>query len=125
MSGDLICYVFEKQIKSQKKLSVHSWATHSDENLPCSSCDKTLRTKKHLANHVTNKHTEKKPVQCDFKTNDKACSYYSTSKGNLKAHKKRVHKKLTVIIIVLLCFLSCVPSNDYKKIKQITMIAFI
>ena len=79
MSDDLVCNVCGKQFKSQKKLSQHSWATHSDENLPCSSCDKTFRTKKHLANHMTDKHTEKEPVQCDFKTNDMACTYYSTS----------------------------------------------
>ena len=97
MSDDLVCNVCGKQFKSQKKLSDHSWATHSDENLPCSSCDKTFRTKKHLANHMTDKHTEKEPVQCDFKTNDMACTYYSTSKSNLKAHKKRVHKKVTVL----------------------------
>ena len=115
MSGNLVCNVCGKQYKSQKKLSDHSWATHSDENLPCSSCDKTFRTKTHLANHITNKHTEKEPVQCDFKTNNMTCTYYSTSKGNLKAHKKRVHKKFTVIIIVLLCFFIMCAIQQLQK----------
>ena len=115
MSDDLVCNVCGKQFKSQKKLSDHSWATHSDENLPCSSCDKTFRTKKHLANHMTDKHTEKEPVQCDFKTNNMTCTYYSTSKGNLKAHKKRVHKKFTVIIIVLLCFFIMCAIQQLQK----------
>ena len=34
MSDDLVCNVCREQFKSQKKLSQHSWATHSDENLP-------------------------------------------------------------------------------------------
>ena len=117
MSDDLVCNVCGKQFKSQKKLSQHSWATHSDENLPCSSCDKTFRTKKHLANHMTDKHTEKEPVQCDFKTNDMACTYYSTSKSNLKAHKKRIHEKVTVLDPHKFACSSC----DFKTDKKFNL----
>ena len=117
MSDDLVCNVCGKQFKSQKKLSDHSWATHSDENLPCSSCDKTFRTKTHLANHITNKHTEKEPVQCDFKTNNMTSTYYSTSKGNLKAHKKRVHEKVTVLDQHKFACSSC----DFKTDKKFNL----
>ena len=125
MSGDLVCNVCRKQFKFQKKLSEHSWATHSDENLPCSSCDKTFRTKKHLANHMTDKHTEKEPVQCDFKTNNMTSTYYSTSKCNLKALKKRVHKKLRVIIIILLCLSDPYRGSDLETAFYVLVLLFL
>ena len=42
---------------------------------------------------MSNTHAENQRFSCDFKTGESACSYYSTTKSNLRAHKKRVHEK--------------------------------
>ena len=57
-----------KQFKSQKILTQHNRVVHIEEDIPCSLCDKTFRTKKHLANHKFSKHTEKESLQCDVKS---------------------------------------------------------
>ena len=90
MICDFVCNMCGKQFKSQKTLTQHIRDVHIEEDIPCSLCDKTFRTKKHLANHKFSKHKEKESLQCDI------CSYNTKSGGNLKAHKKRVHEKISV-----------------------------
>ena len=90
MICDFVCNMCGKQFKSQKTLTQHIRDVHIEEDIPCSLCEKTFRTKKHLANHKFSKHKEKESLQCD------ECSYNTKSGGNLKAHKKRVHEKISV-----------------------------
>ena len=90
MICDFVCNMCGKQFKSQKTITQHIRDVHIEEDIPCSLCDKTFRTKKHLANHKFSKHKEKESLQCD------ECSYNTKSGGNLKAHKKRVHEKISV-----------------------------
>ena len=72
---------------------VANWDVHNTVESPCTVCDKIFRNKKHLADHMSNTHAENQRFSCDFKTGESACSYYSTTKSNLRAHKKRVHEK--------------------------------
>ena len=53
----------------------------------------------------------------DFKTNDMACTYYSILKGNLKAHKKRVHEKVRVLDPHKFACSSC----DFKTDKKFNL----
>ena len=57
------------------------------------SVTRYLGKKKHLEDHMSNTHAENQRFSCDFKTGESACSYHSTTKSNLRAHKKRVHEK--------------------------------
>ena len=93
MSGDYVCNICGKQFLTKGGLSSHNWAVHNTVESPCTVCDKIFRNKKHLADHMSNTHTENQRFSCDFKTGESACSYYSTTKTNLMAHKKRVHEK--------------------------------
>ena len=45
----------------------------------CNMCGETFRTKKHLANHKFNKHTEKEFLQCGVISDDTECSFHPTS----------------------------------------------
>ena len=89
-----------------------------EEDIPCSLCDKTFRTKKHLANHKFSKHTEKESLQCDVKSDDTECSYHTTSVSNLNAHKKRMHEK-TVNAVQQLVFKFACSSCDFKTGKNV------
>ena len=60
---------------------------HIEGYFPCSLCDTTFRTKKHLAHHVFNKHKEKESMQCNFKSDDIQCGYETTSTSNFNAHR--------------------------------------
>ena len=78
----------------KKTLTPHNRDVHIEDDIPCSLCDKTFKTKKHLAHHKFSKHTEKESLHGDVKSDDTECSYHTTSVSNLNAHKKRVHEKL-------------------------------
>ena len=65
-------------------------------DFPCSLCDTTFRTKKHLANHVFIKHKEKESMQCNSKSDDIQCTYETKSVSNLNKHKKRVREKIAI-----------------------------
>ena len=93
MSGDYVCNICGKQFLTKGRLSSHNWAVHNTFESPCIVCDKIFTNKKHLAVHMSNTHAENQRFSCDFKTGESACSYYSTTKTNLTAHKKRVHEK--------------------------------
>ena len=85
-----------KQFKSHKMLTQHNRDVHIEGDFPCTLCDKTFRTKKHLANHVFIKHKEKESMQCNSKSDDIQCTYETTSVSNLNKHKKRVHEKIAI-----------------------------
>ena len=93
MVGDYVCNMCGKQFMAKKGLSDHNWAVHEQVESPCNFCDKIFRSKKHLAVHISNTHAENPRFSCDFKSGEIACIYYSTTKSNLTAHKKRVHEK--------------------------------
>ena len=120
----MICNMCGKQFKSQKTLTEHNRDVHIEEDIPCSLCDKTFRTKRHLANHKFNKHTEKEFLQCGVISDDKECSYQSTSVSNLNAHKKRVHEK-TVNAIQQLVFKFACSSCDFKTGTKFNLYDFI
>ena len=61
MICDFLSNMCGKQFKSQKTLTQYN----RDVDIPCSLCDKTFRTKKHLANQKFNKRTEKESLQFD------------------------------------------------------------
>ena len=99
MVGDYVCNMVGKQFMAKKGLSDHNWAVHEQVESPCNVCDKIFRSKKHLAVHISNTHAETQRFSCDFKSGEMACIYYSTTKSNLTAHKKRVHEKTIDIIL--------------------------
>jgi len=53
-----------KHFKSHKTLTQHNRDVHIEGDFPCSLCDTTFRTKRHLAHHLFNKHKEKESMQC-------------------------------------------------------------
>ena len=67
-------------IQVQKTLTQHNRDVHIEEDIPCSLCEKTFRTKKHLANHKFSQHTEKESLQCDIKSDDTEYSYHTNLK---------------------------------------------
>ena len=98
MSGDYVCNICGKQFVTKSGLSGSNWAVHNTVESPCTVCDKIFRNKNHLAVHMSNTHAENERFSCDLKTGESACSYYSTTKSNLRAHKKRVHEKTINVI---------------------------
>ena len=100
-------------IQVPKTLVQHNRDVYIEDDIPCSLCDKTFRTKRYLANHKFNKHTEKESLQCDVISDDTECIYQTTSVSNLNAHKKRVHEK-TVNAIQQLVFKFACSSCDFK-----------
>ena len=93
MVDDYVCNMCGKQFMAKKGLSDHNMAVHEQVESPCNVGDKIFRSKKHLAVHISNTHAEHPRFSCDFKSGEIACIYYSTTKSNLTAHKKRVHEK--------------------------------
>ena len=67
-------------IQVQKTLTQLNRDVHIEEDIPCSLCEKTFRTKKHLANHKFSQHTEKESLQCDIKSDDTEYSYHTNLK---------------------------------------------
>ena len=65
MICDFLSNMWGKQFKSQKTLTQYNRDVHIEDDIPCSLCDKTFRTKKHLANQKFNKRTEKESLQFD------------------------------------------------------------
>ena len=65
MICDFLSNMCGKQFKSQKTLTQYNRDVHIEDDIPCSLCDKTFRTKKHLANQKFNKRTEKESLQFD------------------------------------------------------------
>ena len=66
----MICNMCGNQFKSQITLTQHNKDVQIEVDLPCSLCDKTFRTKRHLANHKYYTHTEKESLQCDHPTKE-------------------------------------------------------
>ena len=87
MICDFLSNMCGKQFKSQKTLTQYNRDVHIEDDIPCSLCDKTFRTKKHLAYHKLSKHTEKESLQCDVISHDTECSYQTTDVSNFNAHK--------------------------------------
>ena len=113
MVGDYVCNMCGKQFMAKKGLSDHNWAVHEQVESPCNFCDKIFRSKKHLAVHISNTHAENPRFSCDFKSGEIACIYYSTTKSNLTAHKKRVHEKtIDVILPKLVCVVCGYRTNS-------------
>ena len=100
MSGDYVRNTCGKQFVTKSGLIGSNWAVHNTVESPCTGCDKIFRNKKHLADqdHMSNTHAENERFSCDLKTGESACSYYSTTKSNLRAHRKRVHEKTINVI---------------------------
>ena len=109
----IICNMCGNQFKSQKTLTQHNKDVQIEVDLPCSLCDKTFRTKRHLANHKYYTHTEKESLQCDVISDDTQCSFQTTSVSNLNAHKKRVHENTANAIQQLHPKFAC-SSCDFK-----------
>ena len=65
MICDFLSDMCAKQFKSHKTLTQYNRDVHIEDDIPCSLCDKTFRTKKHLANQKFNKRTEKESLQFD------------------------------------------------------------
>ena len=105
MICDFLSNICGKQFKFRKTLTQYNRDVHIEDDIPCSLCDKTFRTKKHLADHKLSKHTEKESLQCDVKSDDTECSYHTTSVSNLNAHKKRMHEKTVNDIQQLVTFI--------------------
>ena len=72
------------QFKSQKTLTQHNKDVQIEVDLPCSLCDKTFRTKRHLANHKYYTHIEKESLQCDVISDDTECSFHTTSERHFQ-----------------------------------------
>ena len=75
----MIYNICGNQFKSQKTLTQHNKDVQIEVDLPCSLCDKTFRTKRHLANHKYYTHTERESLQCDVISDDTECSFHTTS----------------------------------------------
>ena len=93
MNTNFVCNVCGKQFFAKDKLSHHNWAVHAEEESPCTSCDKTFRSKKKLTYHMRATHVEKEAFHCELQFGEIECSYFSSSKSNLRTHKKGVHEK--------------------------------
>ena len=65
--------------------SQHNWAVNTEVESPWS--------KKKLAYHMGATHVENQTFHCDLKSGEIECSYHSSSRINLRTHKKRAHKK--------------------------------
>lgn len=100
-----------KQFMAKKALSDHNRAVHTEVESPCNTCDKTFRHKKNLTFHIRNVHAANEKFYCDIKSGEIPCIYYSTRKGNLEAHKKRVHEKSNDDIPKLVCALCGYKTN--------------
>ena len=87
MTADFVCNMCGKQFMAKKALSDHNSAVHKEVESPCNNCDKSFRGKKQLTFHIKNVHVENQKFYCDIKSGEIPCIYYSTSKGNLRAHK--------------------------------------
>ena len=92
MTADFVCNMCGKQFMAKKALSDHNSAVHKEVESPCNNCDKSFRKKKQLTFHIKNVHAEKQKFYSDTKSGEILCIYYSTSKSNLRSHKKSVHE---------------------------------
>ena len=98
MNGNFVCNVCGKQFLVKNGLYDHNWAVHTEVESPCNVCDKTFRSKTKLAYHIKTTLAEKESFNCDIKSGEIQCIFYTTTKSNLRAHKKRVHEKTNDVI---------------------------
>ena len=93
MVGDFVCNVCGKQFIAKRALYLHMRGVHTEVEVPCNDCDKIFKSKTKLEYHTRATHQEKNSFYCDVKVGDTRCIYYSATKSNLRAHKKRMHEK--------------------------------
>ena len=93
MVGDFVCNVCGKQFIAKRALYLHMRGVHTEVEVPCNDCDKIFKSKTKLEYHTRATHQEKNSFYCDVKVGDTRCIYYSATKSNLRAHKKRVHEE--------------------------------
>ena len=93
MNTNFVCNVCGKLFSAKDTLTQHNWAVHTEVESPCTSCDKTFRSKKKLTYHMRATHVEKEAFHCELKFGETECSYFSSSKSNLRRHNKRAHEK--------------------------------
>ena len=89
MVGDFVCSVCGKQFIVKRALYLHMRGVHTEVEVPCNDCDKIFKSKTKLEYHTRATHQEKNSFYCDVKVGDTRCIYYSATKSNLRAHKKR------------------------------------
>ena len=93
MVDEFVCNVCGKQLITKNALYFHMLGVHTEVEVPCNDCDKIFKSKTKLAYHIRATHQARDRFYCDVKFGDTRCIYYSATKSNLRAHKKRVHEK--------------------------------
>lgn len=69
---------------SQLKLDEHISTTHRNQSVACHICQKVLKSKSHLRQHILSVHNGIKPFACEY------CSATFATKNTLKVHT-RIH----------------------------------
>ena len=115
MVGDFVCNVCGKQFIAKRALYLHMRGVHTEVEVPCNDCDKIFKSKTKLEYHTRATHQEKNSFYCDVKVGDTRCIYYSATKSNLRAHKKRMHEKTLPNPPELVC-----GSCDYRTNRKNT-----
>ena len=116
MVGDFVCNVCGKQFIAKRALYLHMRGVHTEVEVPCNDCDKIFKSKTKLEYHTRATHQEKNSFYCDVKLGDTCCIYYSATKSNLRAHKKRVHEKTLPNPPELVC-----GSCDYRTNRKFNL----
>ena len=116
MVGDFVCNVCGKQFIAKRALYLHMRGVHTEVEVPCNDCDKIFKSKTKLEYHTRATHQEKNSFYCDVKVGDTRCTYYSATKSNLRAHKKRVHEKTLPNPPELVC-----GSCDYRTNRKFNL----
>ena len=116
MVGDFVCNVCGKQFIAKRALYLHMRGVHTEVEVPCNDCDKIFKSKTKLEYHTRATHQEKNSFYCDVKVGDTRCIYYSATKSNLRAHKKRMHEKTLPNPPELVC-----GSCDYRTNRKFNL----
>ena len=116
MVGDFVCSVCGKQFIAKRALYLHMRGVHTEVEVPCNDCDKIFKSKTKLEYHTRATHQEKNSFYCDVKVGDTRCIYYSATKSNLRAHKKRMHEKTLPNPPELVC-----GSCDYRTNRKFNL----
>ena len=116
MVGDFVCNVCGKQFIAKRALYLHMRGVHTEVEVPCNDCDKIFKSKTKLEYHTRATHQEKNSFYCDVKVGDTRCTYYSATKSNLRAHKKRMHEKTLPNPPELVC-----GSCDYRTNRKFNL----
>ena len=81
------CDICDKSIKNKTNLANHISAVHEGyKPFQCDICDYSSSRKSNLKRHVEIVHVGKKPFKCDI------CDYSCSQKGNMKRHIASVHE---------------------------------